>query len=117
MAAMDMSKVPAALADFLDQRVLTALPDGSPYKWVIGGASTIALSNFSNLVKNYAPLLKTLGILDSNGFLIVEMVEQFLNSAFEKQQVLKLPLLGIPFNFNSEDGKYLVEALKRHGGI
>lgn len=117
MATMDMSQVPQALADFLDQRVLTALPDASPYRWIIGGASTIVLAKFSNLVKAYAPLLKTLGILDANGLLVIEMVEQFLNSAFEKQQTLRLPLIGVPFKFDKSDGQYLIEALKRHGGI
>ena len=113
MTTMDMSKVPMALADFLDNRVLTALPDNSPYRWVLGGASTIVLTRFSNLVQTYMPMLKALGVLDETGGLVIEMVEKFLTSAFEKQQTLRVPLLGVPFNFDKSDGQYLIEALRR----
>lgn len=114
---IDTERLQLALADFIDQRVITALDTGSPYRWLFGGASTIALSQVQNLIKHYTPILKTLGIIDDKGKIILEVVETFLNSAFEKQSNLRFPILGIPFNFNKEDGDALISLLKQYGDI
>lgn len=117
MVSIDTERVQLALADFLDQRVLTALDSSSPYRWILGGASTLALSKIQNLLNTYSPMLKSLGILDDTGNLVLEVVETFINSAFQKQANVKLPILGIPFNFNKEDGDILISLLKQYGEI
>ena len=115
MVSMNMDKVPLALADFLDQRVMTALDSNSPYRWIIGGASTLVLSRFQEIVKTYTPILRALGLLDENGRLMIEIVERFITSAFDKQPNMRLPIMGVPFNFNKDDGQVLIELLKQRG--
>lgn len=117
MVSMDMGRVPSALADFLDQRVLTALDANSPYRWLIGGASAIALSRFDTLIKSYMPILKGMGLIDEAGNLVIDVVETFIQSAFDKQPNVKFPIVGIPFNFNREDGDALIQILKQRGGL
>lgn len=117
MVSIDTQKVQMALADFLDQRVLTALDQTSPYRWILGGASTIALSRVENLIKTYSPLLKSLGVLDETGNIILNVVETFVTSAFQKQSSVKLPILGIPFTFTKDDGEALITLLKQYGEL
>lgn len=117
MVSMDMNKVPLALADFLDQRVLTALDSNSPHRWIIGGVSTIALTRFDSLIKTYMPILKGFGLVDETGCLVVDVVETFIRSAFDKQPNVRFPIMGIPFNFNREDGEAFLQILRQRGGL
>lgn len=117
MASVELSKVQSALAEWMDNRVMSALDTTSPARWMLGGVSSLALANLQNVIRTYAPLLKSLGVLDETGNLVLTVVEAFVNNAFQKQGIVKMPLLGIPFTFNADDGQALIECLKRHGGI
>lgn len=116
MTAIGIPKVQQALAEWTDTRVMTALDSTSPMRWILGGVSTIALARIDNLIKTYGPILKSLGVLDETGNLVLEVVTQFVNSAFQRQSVVRMPILGVPFNFNVDDGTALIECLKRYGG-
>lgn len=113
---MGIPQIQQALAEFTDTRIMTALDNSSPVRWIIGGVSTVAISRLDNILKTYGPLLRSLGVLDDTGNLILTVVEQFVNSAFDKQPTVRMPLLGIPFTFNKEDGTALIDCLKKYGG-
>ena len=117
MAAMSIQNVQQALAEWMDQRVMTALDSSSPIRWIIGGASTVGLARLDSVIKVYSPLLKSIGILDETGHLILDVFETFVRSAFEKQSIVRMPILGVPFAFNEEDGTALIACLKKYGGI
>ena len=113
---MGIQQTQQAVAEFVDTRIMTALDKSSPVRWMIGGASTLAISRLDNILKTYAPILKSLGVLDETGNLILTVVERFVSSAFEKQSSVTMPILGIPFTFNADDGRALIDCLKRYGG-
>lgn len=115
--ALTADNVQLALADFIDNRVLPAInEDNSALKWMIGGVSAVGLARLNEVVRHYRPLLNTLGFIDEQGNFMIDAIEMFLNASFQKQEILRMPLLGVPFRFDRTDGQYLIEALKRHGG-
>ncbi|MCZ4065745.1 hypothetical protein NB636_07865 [Oxalobacter aliiformigenes] len=117
MSTIGMSSVQAALADFIDQRVLSAIgDDNSLLKWAIGGASTVALARFDKMVAGYIPMLTGLGLMDESKNLNIEATEAFVKSAFEKQATVSLPVMGVPITFDKQDGDALVTLLKKYGG-
>ena len=114
--ALNTESVQLALADFVDNRVMTAISDdNTAMKWMIGGVSTIGLARLKYLIHHYRPVLLALGFIDQEGNFCLEVIERFMNSAFQKQETLRMPLLGMPFKFDRTDGAYLIEALRRHG--
>jgi hypothetical protein len=117
MSTIGISGVQTALAEFIDQRILPAVSDdNSMLKWMIGGASTVFLSRFDRVVNEHSAALSSIGIIDESGNLDVDATEKFVNSAFEKQTVVKMPILGVPFTFDKADGDALIAILKRKSG-
>ena len=117
MSTIGLSGVRAALAEFIDQRILPAIgDDNTALKWVIGGASTVFLSRFDKIVNDNAPALRGLGILDESGNLDVDATTTFINSAFAKQNTVRLPIVGVPFTFDNADGDALIAILKQKSG-
>lgn len=117
MSAISMSGVQAALADFVDQRVLAAIGnDNSLLKWAIGGASTVTLARFDKIVEGYLPLLAGLGLVDESKNLNIEATETFVKNAFDKQATVSLPVMGVPITFDKQDGDALIALLRKYGG-
>lgn len=115
--AITTESVQLAMADFIDNRIMSAVGDNNTaLKWIIGGVSTVGLARMKDIVQHYRPLLHSLGFIDDDGNFLIQVIEQFINAAFQKQETLRMPLLGVPFRFDRSDGQYLIEALKRHGG-
>ena len=115
--ALTNEAVQLALADFVDNKVLPAISDdNSAVRWMIGGVSTVGLARMKDLIHTYRPLLLAMRFLDADGNFVLDVIERFLNSAFDRQETLRIPLLGVPFRFDRTDGSYLIEALKRYGG-
>ena len=116
MSAISMSGVQAALADFVDQRVLAAIGnDNSLLKWAIGGASTVTLARFDKIVEGYLPLAG-LGLVVESKNLNIEATETFVKNAFDKQATVSLPVMGVPITFDKQDGDALIALLKKYGG-
>lgn len=113
MNTVEITDVQDALADFIDQRVLSEIGDSSVAKWMFGGASALLLTKLESMVDDYAPVLKSMGILTEDKEIDLGATEVFINSAFDKQEVVKMPLFGITFSFDKSDGDALITALKR----
>ena len=52
--------------------------------------------------------------MDQSKNLNTDAVKLFINSAFEKQPTVKINLMGVPFKFDVEDGKALIEIMARY---
>ncbi|MCM1512593.1 MAG: hypothetical protein NC112_05740 [Oxalobacter formigenes] len=119
MSTIGLSNVPGALADFMDQRVLSGMKENSALmKWALGGVSSVALSRVDKILEKYTPILKPLGVMDEEGNLNIDTAAAFLESAFEKQPELEIqiPVIGGSITFDREDGEALISLLKRYGG-
>ena len=117
MSTIGISGVQTALAEFIDQRIMTAIGDDkSMIKWLIGGASTLFLGNIDKTISHYAPMLKSIGIMDESGNMDIDKAETFVNSAFAKQQTVRVPIMGVPITFDLSDGDALIAILKKEAG-
>lgn len=118
MSTIDLSSVQAALADFVDQRVLPGIADSnSLLKWAVGGTSVIVLSRLEKIVQDNLPMLKSLGIVNESGHFDMDVAARFLEGAFARQEEFKLSILGTPFIFDKTDGEALIKLLRQHGGL
>ena len=114
MRKIGIPAVKESLAEFIDQRVLTAISgDQQMLKWVIGGASALYLTRLDTVVESYAPMLKSLGVMDESGNIDVDAAELFINSAFSKQESVRFPVIGVPITFDKSDGDALLQMMKR----
>lgn len=117
MSTIDTSSVQAALADFIDQRVLPGIADSnSLLKWAIGGTSVVVLSRLEKVVEANLPLLQSLGIVNESGHFDIDVAEKFMDGAFARQAEFKLPMLGTPVIFDKNDGAALIKLLRQYGG-
>ena len=85
-------------------------------KWLIGGASTLLLTQFDRMIANYAPVLKSIGIMDESGNLDIDKAETFVNSAFGKQDKVRVPFMGVPITFDKSDGDALIRIFREQAG-
>ena len=66
------------------------------------------------MLKKYFPILQELRIMDEANNVDINKVKLFLDSAFNKQPILTVPILSIPFKFDESGGKALVDILNRY---
>ena len=112
---ISFNSVQGALANFLDERVLTAIPEDKSFiKWALSGSSVLVLNNLQDMLKKYSSILQEFGIMDESNNVDIDKVKLFLDSAFNKQPILTVPILSIPFKFDESDGKALVDILNRY---
>lgn len=112
---ISFSSAQGALANFLDERILSAVPEDKSFvKWTLSGASVLVLNNLQGMLTKYTPILKEFGIMDDSNNIDVDKVKLFLDNAFKKQPRFTVPIMSIPFNFDESDGKALVDILNRY---
>ena len=117
MSTIGQSGVRSALAEFIDQRIMPANPaDKSWLKWAIGGASTVALARLDKIVDGHFPLLTSIGLVDESKNLNIEATETFVKSAFDKQETVSMPVMGVKITLDKQDGDALIALLKQYGG-
>lgn len=116
MSYIDIKGVQNALADFIDKRMLTALDkQTASTRWILGGASALFLSRLDKLAEAFTPLFTQMGVVDEDGHYDIDAVEMFLESAFEKQNPVTMPVLGVNFSFDKDDGDALIAMMKERG--
>ena len=113
MSMISFNNTKAILANFIDERIMPAIPeDRSFIRWGLGGASVLVLTRVD--AQKYAPILKEFGLMNESNLLDTEKVKLFIDTAFQKQSEVKINLMGIPFKFDSSDGQALLEIMERY---
>lgn len=115
MSMISFNNTKAILANFIDERIMPAIPeDRSFIRWGLGGASVLVLTRVDDIVQKYAPILKEFGLMNESNLLDTEKVKLFIDTAFQKQSEVKINLMGIPFKFDASDGQALLEIMERY---
>jgi hypothetical protein len=117
MSLISPVNIKAVLANFLDERVIPAIPqENTLIRWGLTGSASLVLTQTDRMIEQYAPLLKTFGILNEENLLDTEKVKLFIDTAFQKEPEVRINIMGIPFRFSLDDGKALLEIIKRYEG-
>lgn len=97
--------------------------------WVMGGVMAGVSRGVAQKINENSDILKMMGIMDQNGNISVDGVEEFLSGAFEKSPELRIDpkqLLGLKFDnplinnlldgeivFRKEEAQELISMLKK----
>lgn len=66
--------------------------------------------DLDDIVSQYLPMLKTMGIVNDNNQIDIEMAKGFINSAFEKSGRVTV----MNFTFDKSDGEALIGILEKY---
>lgn len=108
MSVISLSKIQNVLPEFVDTRLMPSAP--SHIKWILGGSTFIILRRADDMIAQYLPMMKSLGMVNDQNQLDIELAKGFINSAFDKSGIV--PLFG--FNFDKTDGEALIGILEKY---
>lgn len=108
MSVISLSKIQNVLPEFVDTRLIPSAP--SHIKWLLGGSTFIILRQADAMIAQYLPMMKSLGLVNDQNQLDIEMAKGFINSAFDKSG--NVPLFG--FNFDKSDGEAFIGILEKY---
>lgn len=105
----------SVIGDFLDQRVMPVLQEtNSQTSWLLGGASALVLMRLEHVIKDYVPMLQSVGILDEKLNVDYNNTKLFIDNAFRTQPTVTMDLWRIPIKFDKSDGDALLSLMDQH---
>lgn len=114
MSKIGLDKVKNIGAIFLDERIIPAIgDDNSLLKWGISGVAPLVLARSDTMLNSYIPTLQLLGIVDDSNHIDTEALKTFIDNAFDKQPTVRINIMNVPFKFNIDDGKALLQIIDR----
>lgn len=108
MSVISLSKIQNVLPEFVDSRLIPNAP--STMKCILGGSTFLILRQSDNIINQYLPMMKSMGLVNDNNQLDIELAKGFINSAFSKSGNVTI----FNFTFNKEDGEALVGILEKY---
>lgn len=108
MALISLNKIKDVLPEFIDTRLMPSAP--TTMKWILGGSTYLILQQSDALINKYSPMLKSLGIVNDQNQVNIEIAKGFLDSAFNKSPTLEM--YGI--KFDKGDGNALIDLLLKY---
>ena len=108
MSVISLNKFQQVFIEFVDQRLIPSAPP--TMKWLLGGTSFLILRQADSMINEYLPILRSLGLVNENGQLDVELVRGFLSSAFSKSE--KITFKGI--TFDAQEGEALIAIMEKY---
>lgn len=108
MSVISLNKVQNVLPEFIDTRLAPTAPTW--LKWVLGGGIPFILQQADNIINQYTPTLKLLGLVNEHNQLDIEATKSFMNAAFSKQE--KVDYLN--FIFDKQDGDALIGIMEKY---
>ena len=108
MAYISLTKLQNVVPEFIDSRLMLSAP--LAMKWILGGSTFILLKRADDILNQYTPMLKTMGLVNDKNQLDIELTKGFINSAFAKSG--NITMFG--FTFDKNDGEALIGILDKY---
>lgn len=108
MAYISLTKLQSVVPEFIDSRLMPSAPPAM--KWILGGSTFILLKRADDILNQYTPMLKTMGLVNDKNQLDIELTKGFINSAFDKSG--NIAMFG--FTFDKYDGEALIGILDKY---
>lgn len=108
MALISLSKIQTVLPEFIDTRLMPSAP--AHVKWLIGGGTFLILHQADSIIEQYKPMMKSVGILNDNNQLDIDLFKGFINTAFDKSG----PVERYGFRFDRSDGEALAAIMRKY---
>lgn len=108
MAYISLTKLQNVIPEFIDSRLMPSAPPAM--KWILGGSTFILLKRADDILNQYTPMLKTMGLVNDKNQLDIDLTQGFINSAFDKSG--NITMFG--FTFDKYDGEALIGILDKY---
>lgn len=108
MAYISLTKLQNVVPEFIDSRLMPSAPPAM--KWILGGSTFILLKRADDILNQYTPMLKTMGLVNDKNQLDIDLTQGFINSAFAKSD--NITMFG--FTFDKNDGEALIGILDKY---
>lgn len=108
MSVISLNKIHKVLPEFVDTRLMPTAP--SHVKWMLGGSVFLILRQADDMINQYLPVMKSIGLVNNNNQLDIELTKGFLNSAFSKEEKIGF----FNFTFDKSDSEALIDIMERN---
>lgn len=108
MSVISLSKIQNVLPEFVDTRLMPSAP--SAMKWILGGSTFLILRRADTMIAQYLPMMKSVGLVNEQNQLDIELAKGFINSAFDKSGTVFM----FGFKFDKSDGEALIGILEKY---
>lgn len=110
MGIIGLDKLDNVLIEFVDSQLMPTAP--SWMQFMLGGAVPVLISKKEELYNKILPLGKSLGIIDDQGRILIEKLQEFLENGFKKSNRMQIG----SFVFTSTDGEALINIMRKYEG-
>lgn len=108
MSHISINKIQTVLPEFVNLRLMPNAPD--MVKWILGGATYTFLKNSDAVIGNYLPLGKTLGIINNNNQIDINVARNFFEGAFKTCENISF----MNFKFSKADSDALIDIMENY---
>lgn len=112
MATININKFNDVFVEFVDSQIMVNAQTLT-MKFLVGGGTFLVLRQSQNMLNQYMPVMKSLGIVNEHDQMDIEAVKGFLDSGFEKAE--KIQFFGI--NFTKQDGEALLKIMEKYKDV
>ena len=111
MSVISLSKFQQVFIEFVDQRQIPSAPPAM--KWLLGGTSFLILRQADSMINQYLPMLRSLGLVNEQNQLDIDLAKGFLNSAFSKSE--RVTFQGI--TLDAQEGEALIAIMEKYKDV
>lgn len=108
MSIISLNKFQDIYTEFVDTRLMPNAP--AHIQWVLGGSVFIIGTKGNEFINAYTPKLKSIGLVNDQNQLDIELARGFINSAFDKCSNVEM----FGFKFNKADGEALINIMEKY---
>ena len=111
MAVISLNKFQQVLIEFVDQRLIPSAPP--LMKWTLGGMTFLINRQADSMINQYLPMLRSLGLVNEQNQLDIDLARGFLNSAFSKSE--RVTFQGI--TLDAQEGEALIAIMEKYKDV
>lgn len=105
---LSLEKLPNIITEFAESRLLPVAPP--VVQFMIGGALPLVLTRTGEMLAQYSPVLKAIGILTEQNKIDVEKSTAFIRNGFTKSTKFQI----MNFTFDKNDGEFLIGLMEKY---
>lgn len=108
MKVISLSKSQNIFIEFIETKLMPSAP--TVMKWILGGSTFIITKQANIMIEKSLPIMKSLGLVNEQNQLDIELATGFIRTAFEKTGTIQM----FGYNFDKEEGEALIAILEKH---
>ena len=108
MSLISLSKMNTVVAEFAETRLIPSAPP--LVKFLIGGAIPLVNNKINDIINQYVPIGKQLGLINNSNQLDIDKFKQAIDNGFNTSGNIN----ALGFIFTREDGQQLISIIEKY---